>query len=140
MRNNQDGWILVDSLVCMTILATALMLYAGMFYFSNSSTYSETNYKTAVTLAQQEVETLQKYDGAAKSSNSSYFSTLQSSSNGIFTITPTLLTITNIDSAHALYPVQINVTWSEEKRQNSSYITVNKSVILTTYYYLNPNS
>lgn len=139
MRNSQGGWILIDSLVGMTILVTVLMLFTGMFYFSITSTTSETNYKTAVTLAQQEAETLQKYDGAAKSNNNIYFSALQPSSNGIFTITPTLLTITNVDANHALYPVQIQVTWSETIRQNSNILTNPKSVTLTTYYYLNPS-
>jgi hypothetical protein len=136
MRNNQDGWILIDSLVGMTILVTVLMLFAGMFYFSITSTTSETNYKTAVTLAQQEAEALQKYDGAGKSGG---FVIPQPTISGIFTITPTLLTITNIDATHALYPVQIQITWSESIRQNSNLVTNPKSVTLTTYYYLNPN-
>ncbi len=142
MFNRQGGWIYIDSLFGMTILVTSLMLFGGVFYFAITSASSETNYKTAITLAQQAAETLQKYDGSGKSNGFNLNQIVQQPPpiNGVqFTITPTILTITDIDNNHALYPVQIDVTWSETKRQNSNNISIGKSVILTTYYYLNPN-
>lgn len=67
MAKNERGWILIDALIGMVIVAIALTALAVAYRQASVVTVSANNQATAVLVAQQIVETIKQKDAATYS-------------------------------------------------------------------------
>lgn len=138
---NEKGWILIDSILGIVILAVAIMAISTGYQQALATTSAAHERNNAIYLAQQVLEELRVNDGL-KAFNSSVVSvvtptridgidynlSIDTSSNGYSDIQ------NQIESGKLLIqPVHVMVTWVESKSKQQ------RSVDLTTYYYLSPN-
>ncbi len=127
---NQSGWILIDSLLGMVIIATALCaLMAAYTQSTHASVDSNTN-TYATYLAQRELERLKQYDGKA-AINITPQSTVTNGSIQYTIITeeePVTTVTSTIGLNTFLRPVQVTVNWQEGGQT--------KHLSMMGYYYL----
>jgi len=133
LKKSQKGWILVDSLVGMIFLSTAVIALLFAFTQATKGTIASTNRTQATYLAQQALEDLKSQDGESTITPQSAVP------NGIFHISsPSLITIPEIENdvdhlSTYLKPYQVTVSWSD-----SSGGPTNKKVTMVGYYYVIP--
>lgn len=137
---SQEGWILIESLVGIVILSTAVVALVLGFTQATKGTTESTNRTQATYLAQQALEDLKAQDG-----DSTIDTTRVSSSvvipptNGIvYTVTADPLPVSAITSDTKqlgvyLKPYQVTVSWVDSTGGNAS-----KNVKLVGYFYVNP--
>ncbi len=124
----QKGFILIDSLVGIIILTVALLAILLTYRQATITAVSAKNYNNAVYLAQQAAEELKKNDGRLN------VDPKIEKSGTKFIITPTPLTIAEVETNTDLKPYKIMVTWDETINSK----VINRTVEIVEYYYLLP--
>jgi nitrogen fixation protein FixH len=127
---NQGGWILIDSLLGMVIITTALCaLLAAYSQTTHASVESNTN-TYATYLAQRELEKLKQYDGQI-AINITPISTVTNGSIQ-YTINTEEVAVAAVTSTTGLNtflrPVQVTVNWQEGGQT--------KHLSMMGYYYI----
>jgi Tfp pilus assembly protein PilV len=104
---SQKGWLLIDSLIALVILSTAIVALISAYTAAIKTTNAATARAQATYLAQQAVETLKLQDGG-KSFNATVVDGVLSPSNGItYTVKGTALPV----AVTNLIPYQVTVSW-----------------------------
>ena len=137
MVNNTRGWILVDSLMGITILVTALLAIMALYTQITSSTVAAKDYQNATYIAQQQLDNLRQYDGTATLNACPPIPVDQPSQtieNVSYTIELTeKAKITLTEALHAkVCPYQISVRWDDPKKPGTP-----RSIQVVNYYYSN---
>jgi len=133
LAKSQKGWILIDSIVGMVILSTAVIALLLNFTLATRGTNSSTNRTQATYLAQQALETLKAQDGR------SVILPQAAENRGIFSISsPTIAPVLAISGdaknlSTYLKPYQVTVSWSD-----TTGGPANKSITMVGYCYVNP--
>lgn len=127
--NNQRAWVLIDAMIAVVIVSIALTALAMAFRQSTDVSTTSTNYVQAVYIAQQQLEQLKQYDGAAAANNPFNATnlaerTVQSPGGVPYNVSFGLLN----SGATNLVSVQVTVKWTDAGRSNQ--------VQLGSYYYL----
>jgi type II secretory pathway pseudopilin PulG len=129
---SRKGWILIDSIIGVTILSIAIVAMLLMFTQSTKGTANATNLTKATYLAQQAMNKLKIQDG----STSIDTSVITTPINGyaITVSTPTVSVISSDTNtkplSNYLKPYQITVSWTESSGQ--------KKLTMFGYCYVNP--
>lgn len=128
----QKGWVLVESLVGIVILSTAIIALLLAFSQATKGTTASTNRTQATYLAQQTLENLKSQDGGSIINNPPNYSV------GIFHVSVTNLDVSVIKEdlnslSHFLQPRLVTVTWSDTSGGLAS-----KNIKMVGYYYVNP--
>lgn len=122
--NNQKGFVFVDALIGMVILAVALTALALAYRQASITTVAARDYNNAVFLAQQAAEMLKENDGkTAATADWAQADKTTTINNVEYTVATTRGTVLN-----SLQPVTITVSWLNHPN----------GVSITNYYYLNP--
>lgn len=134
LKKSQKGWILVDSLVGMIFLSTAVIALLFAFTQATKGTIVSTNRTQATYLAQQALENLKSQDGQ------STITPQPAVTKGIFHISsPVPITVPDIaaDANLSTYlkPYQVTVSWSDSSGGSTS-----KNVTMVGYYYVVPKN
>lgn len=127
---NKKGWILVDSLIGMVVVATAICALAVAYVQSTKANTASAQGTYGTYYAQRTLEDLKKYDGKSAIILPSRQTEIRDSIE--YTIVATEITVSEISSASGLNtylkPVLVTVSWMEKG--------LAKSVSMTGYYYL----
>ena len=131
LMKSEKGWILVDSLVGMVVLSTAVIALLLAFTQATKGTVASMNRTQATYLAQQTLENLKAQDG------NSIIKT-EDSSVGKYTIVVDTPSVSSIETGtedlkRYLIPYQVTVSWSD-----ISGGPANKSIKMVGYCYVNP--
>lgn len=129
---SQTGWILIESLVGMTVLTVAILALLLAFTQSTKSDVASTNRTKATYLAQQALDILKAQDGQSAISTAGI-----ATNSGIFTITISIPSVSAITSgtnnlSTYLIPYQVVVSW------NDSSSSATNNVTMIGYCYVNP--
>lgn len=132
LTKSQEGWILVDSLLGVIILSTAVIALLLAFTQTTKGTVASTNRTQATYLAQQALENLKAQDGGTQiippviPPVDKYTIVIDS---------PPVSAITSDTNSLRTYlkPYRVTVSWSD-----ISGGPVNKSIQMAGYYYVNP--
>jgi Tfp pilus assembly protein PilV len=137
MLRNQRGWLLVDALIAMVFISTALL--AILFGYKHAIAYTTTmqNYNQALHVARQKVEELKVYDNEALAEleyaitniNSNPISTINNMNYTIRVSPPSPVT------DNGVYNVVITVEWAEQALKDMSKKN-NKQIDIANYYYV----
>ena len=120
-HNNMHGWIFIDALVGIVIVATALTCIILAYTQLTKATILTTNKTQALYIAQQALEYFKFNDGQTGSPDFSY-----SSTNGIYSISVNQNVSVSVGGNAKIYPVQVSVKWNN----------TDTPITLTSYYYL----
>ena len=135
--NNTRGWILVDSLMGVTILVTALLAIMVLYTQITSSTVAARDYQNATYIAQQQLDNLRQYDGTA-TLNACPPIAANPASQTIENVSYTIAlnekaNITLTESLHAkVCPYQVSVSWDDPKKPGTPRL-----IQVVNYYYSN---
>lgn len=128
---SEKGWILIDSILGIFILSTAVIALLLAFTQSTKGSVTSTNRTQATYLAQQTLENLKLQDG------SKTIDTTVVPSSDKYTIvidTPAVSAITNaLDLNIYLKPYRVTVSWSDTVGGPAT-----KNVQMVRYCYVNP--
>lgn len=125
----QQGWLLMDSLIAIIIILVALTAILGLYTQTSSNNTANRNYNTAVYLAQDCLENLKKYEKTSTIANLPTGDTHPPdvSKNGV-TYTIVISPVTPADNLDGtMYPYQATVSWTEKSG--------NRQISLVSYYY-----
>lgn len=122
MVKNERGWILIDALIGVIIVAIALTALAVAYRQATVVTVSSTNQVRALNIAQDTIEGLKRFDRQPAI-------TLPARTTvGQFTVDVVRLTVPQVNYLPRLAPVEVTVTWTEAGGANGT-------VRITGYYY-----
>jgi len=134
-RNNQQGFILIDSLVGMVVLSIALLALMALFIQTTKGTVATDNQTKATYIANEQLSRLKVYDGQQKDRSSALWTThpilAQDVNHGtIFTVTTSVVPVAEVPAdLHAdTIPVRATVSWNEP-------IGARQLQVITYYYY-----
>lgn len=131
MGKNERGWILIDALIGMVIVAIALTALAVAYRQATVVTVSANNQATAVWVAQQMVETIKQQDAVAHAQFNPSLNVPSSVTldNKVFSIdTPVELSDPEVSAlSPRLRPVRVTVRWTEPNGEHS--------ISVVSYYY-----
>ncbi len=122
MRNNERGWILIDALIGVVIVAIALTALAVAYRQAAVVTISSTNQVRALNIAQDTLEGLKRYD------RQTAITLPARTTVAPFTVDVAQLAVSQVNYLPKLVPVEVTVTWTEAGGANGS-------VRMTGYYY-----
>ncbi len=127
----QRGWIFIDALIGMVIVAIALTALAVAYSQSTASSASSNNYLRAVYIAQAQLESLKRFDRQLP--NSIVLPAPQQMTMGgypqQFTVQVQQINVAALGGlGERLVPVRVTVTWQEPRGGAGQ-------VQLTGYYY-----
>lgn len=133
LMKSEKGWILVDSLVGMVVLSTAVIALLLAFTQATKGTVASMNRTQATYLAQQTLERFKAQDGL-----SIIDSTVISPVDNKYYIKVTTPSVSAIETGtedlkRYLIPYQVTVSWSD-----ISGGPANKSIKMVGYCYVNP--
>ena len=127
LLTSEKGWLLVDSLVGMVILTTAILALASTYIMSSKNNVYAKNYGQALAIAQTYVENHKSVNNTSFTPATSFTIYQQTVNNVLYTVTPTPAIATTDSLGTLIVPVQITVSWNE---QNG-----NKQISVVSYYY-----
>ena len=117
IRQTQKGFVLLDSLIGVTILSIAICAMALMYMHTTKTIANSAGRTKATYLAQQTLDLLKAQDGSQTLTDP-----IHDSSDG-YTVeiaTPSVSAISPDSTIKAyLIPKQVTVTWTENGQQNS---------------------
>lgn len=127
----QQGYIYIDVMVGMIILAIALIAFVGAYQQSTRATAAASADTIATNLAMETIEKLKKYEGKSLTRTSAEWTTdiiSPTINNMQYQITTAVipdekLTSTQIAANSRIIPVQVTVTWSAGKVTMITYYT-----------------
>ena len=136
LANSHHGWILVDSLIGVTIVVTALLAIMVLYLQITSSTVAAKDYQNATYIAQQQLDNLRQYDGtvtlnACPAIASPADQTVENVSYKIAFSARANITFTEPLSAKVC-PYQVSVSWDDPKKPGTP-----RSIQVVNYYYSN---
>lgn len=131
---NQQGWILLDSLIGIVILSVAILAIAANFMETTKGTLATDNQTKAAYLAHEQLSRLKIYDGQKQDRNSAVWMTTtnlpaEQNHSTVFTVETSVLPADEIpaDLNTDVIPVKAVVTWNES--------TGTRQLQIVTYYY-----
>ncbi|MEN6412385.1 MAG: type II secretion system protein [Veillonellales bacterium] len=120
---NQRGWLYLDALIGMILVSIACVAIMAAYTQSTKATGVASNRATAVSIAEQVLESYKQYDGGTVSPPTSY-----TSPDPNFSIAITNPSVTALSGTPKVIPVQVTVSWPAVDPQNS--------VQMISYYYI----
>ncbi len=121
----QQGWLLMDSLIAIIIILVALTAILGLYTQTSSNNTANRNYNTAVYLAQSCLEELKQFENTKDIANLS--SSTTKLINGM-TYTIDIVPVTPADNlGGTMHSYQATVSWTEKSQI--------KRISLVSYYY-----
>ncbi|MEG6584231.1 hypothetical protein [Dendrosporobacter sp. 1207_IL3150] len=134
MRNNQNGYILFDSLIGMVILSVALLSLAALFMQTTKGTLATDNLTKAAYIANDQLSRLKVHDGQRQDRNSAVWANnvilpAEENHGTVFSVTTGVVPADNLPPGliDDVIPVQATVSWNES--------TEEKQLQIITYYY-----
>lgn len=128
---NRQGWIFIDALIGMVIVALALTSLVMAYFQATSAAVSSNNYLRAVYIAQAELEDLKQYDRQPPGTITlpPLRQAEMEGSPQQFTVRVEQIAVAAVDALDLrLVPVRVTVTWREANGAAGQ-------VQLTGYYY-----
>ena len=135
----QRGFLLVDSIVAVVVLAIGLVAIARLYMYGTDYRYRAANRQKAVQIAAERIERLKEDEANeaslseindtinALNSDSEKTVTLSDEETFIVSVSPTQLSTgnslkdnnTGLDADENIYPVTVKVTWPKDKNDHS---------------------
>jgi Tfp pilus assembly protein PilV len=134
MRNNQQGFILIDSLIGMVVLTIALLALGAVFIQTTKGTLATDNLTKAAYIANEQLSMLKVNDGLQQDRNSPVWTTsktlaAEANHGTVFTVATAVVPPAEVPAdLHAdTIPVRATVSWNEP--------TGARQLQIITYYY-----
>lgn len=134
-KRNQDGWIFIDALVGMIIVATALTALLLMYTQATKGTTNNRNYNNAIYVAQRSLEDIKQYEGTStiKALPTNVIDPPTTTVDGVtYTVHIGSLTVSDSLDTH-INPYQATVSWTDTTISPA----VTRSINVAAYYYSN---
>jgi len=139
IRDKQGGWVFIDSLIGIVIVATALTALMFMYTQATKTTMTGKTVNNAIYVAQRHLEDIKQYDGTATITalpTSVTDPPLPTNVDGIdYTVKIRLIPDAEISETlnSKLYPYEATVSWTD----NSASPSASRSIKVTSYYFSN---
>lgn len=133
MIRQQQGWILVDSLLGMVVLSIALLAFLTAFYQGTRSTVMSNGQTVASYVAQDALMALKVYDGKKQARDSKVWQSSgthqDANTQAVYAYQTAVLEPAEIpaDLRASIIPVRVTVIWQE--------LNEAKHYQMITYYY-----
>ncbi len=133
--NGQQGWIFVDALIGMVILAVALAAMMIMYRQATIANTTSRDYDAAVYIAQQHLENIKRFDAQplqdGKLVSVNFTNPSAETVNGTVFTTTIAPVATTEDLDNHLHPYQATVTWMDRTANPPTQ----RQIRIVAYYY-----